>query len=619
MKPAKSLRVTTLAFLLIFARNGPAYADLWELLNPKLRETRQSRIRSLREIESLGEMKIGNSCEQIGAQFHMLEVTPTTPPFVQIDFGYARVLDTIVVVPAVTDFSAQSDRSYAFPAAFRVDVSDDQDFSSFAPIASIDETKVESEHGLPIVIRCNARARYLRLTVQRLARVADRWTYALGELMVLDGNRNIAIGAPITGDLPELDGAYSSPDDPDDEKWMMVDLGKSMPLQEIRLHPIHARQGNSLPGYSFPRRFRVHLFREPDLSDGVVVFDSADVPFENPGSNPVSLLCPDVSARFVRVSCVESSDLDPERMGLAEISVYSSGRNVATNGLATMNGRTGDRGPELLIDGYGSYGRLIDLPEWVERWDRLRISRSQLADADSRIEYEESTAKQRGIWAASLTLLLMASSIGVVGVLRRRGERLGRDRFRRRLAQDLHDEIGSNLAAIARLGELAELESRDDQSRQDWKSARQLALECADSMRETLWLLGGTENGGDFCARLHSTATRMLPHVELDWHQPDQPPQFANQSDVSRQVFLMFKEVIANIAKHSSADRVDVRIESAPSFRLTVRDNGVGMACDSVSGMGLRSIRERSSKLGGQFSLESELNEGTTIVIEAPI
>ena len=640
-----------------------ARGDGWELLNSRLTAVRQQQATAERELQSLGRMEMGVASERIGAQFYMAPSPPAVPPFVQLDLGTVRSLDTVVIVPAVSQFGGQGSAAYAFPEAFRVDASNDADFNEFTPLASIDQTRFESQRALPMVIRHRTQARYVRVTIVDLALVADRWTYALGEIMVLDGNHNVALGArvrmrssprippkwhydylvdgrttlgpPIVEDLPEFDGAYST-DDPQGERWMSVDLGQAYRIDEIRLHPIHARQGNSLPGYSFPRRFRLELRDQPD-SEPVAVQDSGEEPFSNPGNNPVVCHFAPVTARYLRIVCLEASVEDPQRFGLSEVRVYAQGRNVARGGTARLSGPATERGPEMLIDGYTSYGRLLELPAWIDRWDRYRQARLTQQRAVALTQVEMQRAQSRAAWLGGGSLMLVLLGGGAAALARRRREAQEKRRFRMRLAQDLHDEIGSNLAAIARLGEVVELESDNARAKTDWQAVRQLALECTDSMRETLWLLGGPRySGGTIFDRLQATATRMLGPVELCWDQPAALPVVSHDSEVSRELYLIFKELIANVARHAQAQRVTVSIRfdvpntaagttaSSTSqmpqsshgwLQLEVRDDGVGMGDEEQYGMGLSNIRQRTRKLGGVFQLMSAPGEGTTVSV----
>jgi hypothetical protein len=147
--------------------------------------------------------------------------------------------------------------------------------------------------------------------VTKLAQVEGRWTFALAEMMVMDGNLNIALGAKVehqggTGlpprwllanltdgrtplgppidrsSVPDFDALFASmhPDQPN--PWMSVDLGREMLLDEVRLHPLHARQGADVPGFSFPARFRVELSKNSDFSDAVTHFSKSGLRLSEP-------------------------------------------------------------------------------------------------------------------------------------------------------------------------------------------------------------------------------------------------------------------------------------------------------------------------------------------------
>ncbi|MCR9198250.1 MAG: histidine kinase [Planctomycetaceae bacterium] len=639
--------------------DAAAHADLWELLNPQLTATREQQAVARRQLEELGRMEMGVASERIGAQYHMAPTPPAVPPFVQVDLGRVCRFDTVVVVPAVSQFGGQGTSAYAFPAAFRVDASDDANFDTFTPLGLITETGLESRRSLPIVVRCaGTQARYLRVTIVQLAQVADRWTFALGEIMVLDGNYNVAVdasvrmrkapriprrwhsdylvdgrttlGPPIVEELPEFDGAYAT-DDASGDRWMKLDLGQACSIREVRLHPIHARQGNSLPGYSFPQRFRVEL-RESEAGQPLAVFDSLSTEFSNPGNNPVVCRFEDVTARYVDIVCVEPSVEDPRRFGLSEVQVYSAGRNVAIDGSARLSGPPTERGPQMLIDQFTSYGRVLELPAWIDRWDRYRHASRTLEQAAAAQRKQMETAEARAVWLGGTGLLLVGLATGGASLIRRRREAAEKRRFRMRLARDLHDEIGSNLAAIARLGEVVTLESSDSQAQEDWQAVRQLALECTDSMRDTLWLLGGSRyDGGTLYERLQTTARRMLPHIALTWEASASLPPVAHDSELSRDLYLIFKEMMANVTRHARATEVTVRLQAGREtpvagdrggdgwLTIQVCDNGVGMEAGQSSGMGLGNIRQRTRRLNGHFSLHSVPGEGTHLSLQVPV
>jgi signal transduction histidine kinase len=225
-----------------------------------------------------------------------------------------------------------------------------------------------------------------------------------------------------------------------------------------------------------------------------------------------------------------------------------------------------------------------------------------------------------GLLAGSLGVGL----VGVVGAVYWRGHRRRVEQrdFRVRLARDLHDELGSNLAAIARLGEVANLEASDASSASDWDSVRQLAAECIQAMQESLWLLGGRQApGGDLLDRLEQTAGRMLPGVELRWQRTGESVSGQTDETLHRELFLTVKELLANVTRHAHATRVDC-VASVVDGRLTLRvaDNGRGFEpAAGQRGMGLDNARRRITKLKGSLTVNSAEGCGTQVEIRLPI
>jgi signal transduction histidine kinase len=232
-------------------------------------------------------------------------------------------------------------------------------------------------------------------------------------------------------------------------------------------------------------------------------------------------------------------------------------------------------------------------------------------------------ARRRAWWIGGIVALAAMSAVGVWMMLQRRRRARELDQLRRRLARDLHDEIGSNLAAIARLSELgAGQEPANSTAAGDWQEVNHIARESMDGMREVLWLAGAREEAGpDLASHLKRLVERMLGGVEVRWTAPLDALPSNWQPAARRELFLMVKEALTNVVRHAQATLVELGLAvNGTELRLEICDHGRGFDPATVQGgMGLASLRERARTLGGKLVIESVPGTGTTIHFTVPV
>jgi len=86
-------------------------------------------------------------------------------------------------------------------------------------------------------------------------------------------------------------------------------------------------------------------------------------------------------------------------------------------------------------------------------------------------------------------------------------------------------------------------------------------------------------------------------------------------------LYRIIQEVINNIIKHAKADTVSIRIHGNDDYdSLTITDNGIGFLNDDLlsKGLGLNNITNRAALIGGRATIESVLNQGTSITFTIP-
>jgi len=195
--------------------------------------------------------------------------------------------------------------------------------------------------------------------------------------------------------------------------------------------------------------------------------------------------------------------------------------------------------------------------------------------------------------------------------------------MRDRIARDLHDEIGSNLSSIKLISEF--MRSRnglDDETRRYFADIYEAAKSSADAVREIVWFVNPESDRLErLISKMKETAGAMLPNMEVDFQNPQPALQTEINPEIRRGVYLIFKELLNNIIKHSGASRVVIKIHhDKENFRLSVEDNGAGFdATGMYSGQGLKNMKYRTAQMNGHFFIETNANKGVTVTVTVKI
>jgi len=200
-----------------------------------------------------------------------------------------------------------------------------------------------------------------------------------------------------------------------------------------------------------------------------------------------------------------------------------------------------------------------------------------------------------------------------------------REEERKRLAREIHDQLGQALTAIKL--DLSSLvrELPPGQNHQEKKggpllqlvdetiaSVRRISTELRPGMLDDLGLAATVEWAAEeFEAR---TGTKCLLDLSAE--------PIAVDSETATAVFRIFQETLTNVARHAGASEVRVRLaEQDGALTLEVHDNGRGIGeveLASADSLGILGMRERALLLGGALNISGEAGKGTTVKIRIP-
>lgn len=218
-------------------------------------------------------------------------------------------------------------------------------------------------------------------------------------------------------------------------------------------------------------------------------------------------------------------------------------------------------------------------------------------------------------------LIGLAACALLVGGYRYRVRQLRRvERTRRRIADDLHDDIGSKISSVVLL--LDAVQQSDTDSAPLVARATDVAREVVDDLRDVVWIVEGEHDDlAALAARMRQMAAQLVPEARVQFAAPDPVPAVTLDMDDRRHLYLFYKEALHNAAQHAQAEQVDIRLRvQNGQLTLSLRDDGCGFDPEAVApGRGMRTLRKRAEALGAMYRLVSQPGRGTWIVLTLDI
>ncbi len=225
-------------------------------------------------------------------------------------------------------------------------------------------------------------------------------------------------------------------------------------------------------------------------------------------------------------------------------------------------------------------------------------------------------------WWFLLACALATFSIAYAVYRYRVAQLLAVANVRTRIATDLHDDIGASLSQIAVLSEVARRTAGRPQARNNGPLSEiaGISRELVDSMSDIVWAINPEHDRlSNLVYRMRRFASDVLggQGIGLEFRSGVAEHDLRIGADVRRQVYLIFKEGIHNIARHSEATKVEVEFgHEGQNLVLRLRDNGKGFeASREYDGHGLLSMRKRAASLGGCVDFELAAGQGTTLTL----
>jgi signal transduction histidine kinase len=198
---------------------------------------------------------------------------------------------------------------------------------------------------------------------------------------------------------------------------------------------------------------------------------------------------------------------------------------------------------------------------------------------------------------------------------------------RNRLAREMHDTLIQGCASVSAL---LEAHSSLAQNKADGNGdlldcARTQLRSTIEEARQAVWgLRSMSESTTDITVLLRKMAEQFSHEFSVPVEFDAAGASFALDQSVVHEVLMVAREALYNSIRHAQPARVNLAVTfEESSCRISVRDDGSGFDPAMLSSLpenhyGLIGIKERVERIGGKFSLHSEVGKGTDLIINVP-
>jgi two-component sensor histidine kinase len=204
----------------------------------------------------------------------------------------------------------------------------------------------------------------------------------------------------------------------------------------------------------------------------------------------------------------------------------------------------------------------------------------------------------------------------------RRLDSLNRERLR--IAQDLHDDLGSYVTHISLLSSYAETQPSTPESLSSLREISKVTRSLVAALSETVWMVNPKNDNleslvGFLCRHIEQQCAIAKVRCRIDALALTDCREVP--SNLRHHIILAVKEALNNALRHSGAGEVRARIFFQDSIlHVVISDQGKGFRVDDArQGNGLSNMRRRMEEIGGSFSISSNSGTGTMVQFEVPI
>jgi ligand-binding sensor domain-containing protein/two-component sensor histidine kinase len=289
--------------------------------------------------------------------------------------------------------------------------------------------------------------------------------------------------------------------------------------------------------------------------------------------------------------------------------------------------------------------------DWIEAGSSTQAPYTNLTAGNYTFKVRATTTP--GVWSEAITTLpiqiippfwktwwflifVVLVSVLLVYVLYRYriNELVKRQAIRNKIAQDLHDQVGSTLSSISVYSQVAKIYNQKDRQHDLESTLERISStssEMISEMSDIVWAISpNNDNMATILQRMESYAKPLLNSKEIQcrFEYNNNLDIFHLPMEVRKNFYLIFKEAINNAIKYSDCKVLTIKVSKKQQhIYMTIQDDGKGFDIDettskassSLSGNGLKNMKMRAKEMQGHLEIKSAPGLGTLLELHFPL
>jgi two-component system, NarL family, sensor histidine kinase UhpB len=239
---------------------------------------------------------------------------------------------------------------------------------------------------------------------------------------------------------------------------------------------------------------------------------------------------------------------------------------------------------------------------------------------------DKKAARQKAIFIGLFAFIILLGLVSFLGLRSYKlKQRLRIEKFRNKVAADLHDDVGSTLSSIAMYSEVIKSKTKDvlPETVPMLENMTNSSSQLMEAMSDIVWTINPKNNTfQSLLQRIREFAGELCEAKGIDFKftQKGEIVNLKLNMDASQNLYLVMKEAINNALKYSQCTELELKVQKEQKeLSFSVSDNGIGFDTENPNiGNGVTNMKDRIEEIDGKISIKSS-SEGSIIKGVLPV